>query len=122
MRIIIDIEDGGATIFNSDEVKNTEIRATAIFDDRSPLWSNDSDFNMYVLRNQERYANDMLKARGHVFLNEVYDMLGLPRTSMGAISGWVFDDIHTIEFETFPTNDNGYLIVFHNTEVILDKI
>ena len=48
---------------------------------------------------QENYANDLLKTRGHLFLNEVYDMLGIPRTQAGQIVGWVYD-------EKNPVGDN----------------
>ena len=40
---------------------------------------------------QDRYANDLLKAKKRVFLNDVYEMLGLPRTKAGQIVGWVYD-------------------------------
>lgn len=49
------------------------------------------EYNWIFLRNQQNWANDMLRARGHVFLNEVYGMLGLEHTSAGAIVGWVYD-------------------------------
>lgn len=54
-------------------------------------WTKDPEYNLTFLRSQERWANDRLKAVGHLFLNEVYDMLGLPRSSAGAIMGWVYD-------------------------------
>jgi hypothetical protein len=31
----------------------------------------------------------MLHARGHLFLNEVLDLLGMQRTSEGAVLGWL---------------------------------
>ena len=36
----------------------------------------------------ERHANDKLRWQGHLFLNELYKMLGLPETRMGAVMGW----------------------------------
>lgn len=54
-------------------------------------WTKDPESNLTFLRAQERWANDRLKANSHVFLNEIYDMLGLPRSSAGAIMGWVYD-------------------------------
>ena len=44
------------------------------------------------LRNQQQYANDKLRANGYLFLNEVYEMLGIQKTQAGQIVGWVYDD------------------------------
>lgn len=54
-------------------------------------WTKDPEANLMFLRAQQKWANDRLKAVGHLFLNEVYDMLGLPRSSAGAVCGWVYD-------------------------------
>ena len=54
-------------------------------------WSKDAEKNLMFLRAQEKYANQLLKSRGHVFLNEIYDALGLPRSSAGAQMGWMYD-------------------------------
>lgn len=70
-----------------------------IYDDGCTGWSKDPELNKFFLKSQERYANDRLKAKGHLFLNEVYDMLGLPRTKAGQIVGWVYDEKH-------PNGDN----------------
>ena len=40
----------------------------------------------------QNVANDMLRARGHIYLNEVYDLIGIPRTPEGNIVGWVHKD------------------------------
>lgn len=61
------------------------------FDSSCTNWENDPDYNKMFLTRQQNWANDKLKAQGHLFLNEVYDMLGFPRTKAGAIIGWVFD-------------------------------
>ena len=36
----------------------------------------------------ERHANDKLRWQGHLFLNELYKMLGMPETRLGAVMGW----------------------------------
>ena len=61
------------------------------FDKTSRNYETNRDFNMMFLRAQQNYANDVLRARGHLFLNEVYDMLDLPRTTAGQIVGWTYD-------------------------------
>ena len=58
------------------------------FDDGCAGWTKDPEYNLMFLRDQQRYANDLLKAKGHLFLNEVYDLLGIPRTKAGQIVGW----------------------------------
>lgn len=67
------------------------------FDPTSRSWSKDPEVNNVFIRAHQRYANDLLISRGHVFLNEVYDMLGLDRSTAGAAVGW----LHT------PDSDRG---------------
>lgn len=69
------------------------------FDDGCKGWEKDSEYNLMFLRAQQQYANDLLRSRGHLFLNEVYDMLGIERTKAGQVVGWIYDTKH-------PNGDN----------------
>ena len=69
------------------------------FDEGSFDWQKDAEYNLMFLRRQQDYANEKLKSKGHLFLNEVYDMLGIPRTKAGQVVGWIYD-------EKNPTGDN----------------
>ena len=62
-----------------------------IFDEGNPNWEKDSDYNLMYIRNVESKFNDKLKACGYVFLNDVYEALGFPKTKTGQIVGWVYD-------------------------------
>lgn len=59
------------------------------FDSSSPYWEKSAEHNLYFLLERQQYANQLLQTRGHIFLNEIYDMLGIPRTKEGAVEGWV---------------------------------
>ena len=61
------------------------------FDAASPCWQNDPEYNLMFLRAQQQYANDLLRAKGRLFLNDVYEMLGLEKSKAGQIVGWVYD-------------------------------
>jgi hypothetical protein len=61
------------------------------FDEHSPNWNRRPDWNQIFLNSQQNYMNDLLIARGHVFLNDVYDALGIERSQAGSIVGWVLD-------------------------------
>lgn len=61
------------------------------FDASSENFAKDPEYNMMFLRRQQDYANEMLKARGHLFLNEVYDLLDIPRSKAGQVVGWIYD-------------------------------
>ena len=90
------------------------------------------------LKDQQRYANDILKSKGHLFLNEVYDMLSIPRTKAGQVVGWIYDEKHPVgdNFVDFGIYDiynerardfvNGYertiLLDFNVDGNILDMI
>lgn len=49
----------------------------------------DVNYNYTYIRAQQKYANQLLQKRGHVLLNDVYEALGLERTSDGCVVGWV---------------------------------
>ena len=102
------------------------------FDEYSQHWQKDAEKNRLYLQCQQNYANERLRAYGHLFLNEVYDMIGVERTSAGAVVGWVISDKgdNYVDFGMFhPSNSpfiNGWeksvLLDFNVDGVIYDKI
>lgn len=102
------------------------------FDEFSNQYRNDPALNLTFLKAQQNYFNDMLKIRGHVFLNEVYDALNIPRSQAGTIVGWVLggggDDF--IDFGIYDYDSrafiNGYeraiLLDFNVDGIIYDLI
>ena len=70
-----------------------------VFDDGNTGWDKDPELSKFFLLQQQEYANKVLKSQGHLFLNEVYDLIGAKRTRAGNIVGWVYD-------ENNPEGDN----------------
>lgn len=87
-----------------------------VFDETNPWWKKNATMNRKFLQAQQNHANDLLKIHGHLFLNDVYRMLGFPDTPEGAVVGWIegYGDSF-ISFDIFDTNNpskvefiNGY--------------
>ena len=81
------------------------------FDAASEYFHKDPEYNLMYLRRQQDYANELLKSRGHLFLNEVYDLLDIPRTKAGQMVGWIYDPKNNkdgdnyVDFGIYKEND-----------------
>lgn len=62
-----------------------------LFEESNMNWKKDAELNRIFLECQQNYANHLLRSRGHLFLNEVYDALGLERSKAGQVVGWVYE-------------------------------
>ena len=78
---------------------NSYSQYARFYDDGCTGWEKDSEHNLFFLKCQQNYANELLRSRGYLFLNEVYDMIGVPRSKAGQVVGWRYD-------EKNPTGDN----------------
>lgn len=106
------------------------------FDDECSGWTNDPEINMIFIKQAQEYANVRLQNEGYLFLNDVYVMLGLPRTAVGQLVGWIYDEKNPIgdnyiDFGIYTMNRNkdfinGYtpnaLLDFNIDGCIIDKI
>lgn len=61
------------------------------FDENNRAWMKDPEQSRFYLKAIQAQANDRLRARGHLFLNEVYEMLRFPLTDYGQNVGWIYD-------------------------------
>ena len=117
---------------------NTIDDTSKIWYEGNPGWSKDPEFNLMYLKKQQAYANDLLKSRGYLFLNEVYEILGFPRTAAGQQIGWIYDEKNPIgdnfvDFGIYDIHDeqkvnfvNGYersiILEFNHDGNILEYI
>lgn len=102
------------------------------FEESNRNWQKNAELNRLFIQCQQNYANDILRARGHVFLNEVYDMLGLEHSQAGAVVGWIIGDHgdNYIDFGIFDAANSSFIngwernviLDFNVDGVIYDKI
>lgn len=102
------------------------------FEESNVNWKPTAELNRIFIQAQQNYCNHLLHARGHVFLNEVYDMLGLERCKAGQMVGWVANQggDNYIDFGMFEATNadfiNGYekniILDFNVDGVVIDQI
>lgn len=97
----------------------SEIHAVE-FDETNVNWvDKQPEYNHIFLRGVLNHANNLLQVRGHIFLNDVFDLLGAPRTRDGALAGWC--DEKYINYSVHQRN-NYFYIAFKTEGPIYDKI
>lgn len=91
------------------------------FDEYSIYWQKNAEHNRMFVQLQQNYLNHLLVSRGHVFLNEAYDQLGIPRSSAGQVVGWKSDGGGDcfIDFHLFDVQNTAF-INGHERSILLD--
>jgi hypothetical protein len=93
------------------------------FEKGNKNWKYEHPYNAIFVQCMQNYANDLLRMNGHVFLNEVYDLLGIDRSREGAIVGWILNNPNgdnCIDFGIFERDaHSGMLFVTGNEPSIL---
>jgi len=85
------------------------------------------EHNLFYVTRAQNYFNDLLRVKGHVFLQDVTRHLGLPDSKVGAVTGWVYDKGTGDDYIDFGIKDlqesHGYILFDFNVDgVILDLI
>lgn len=104
------------------------------FDRSSDQWTEDPEYNKVWIQAQVEMFNRLLRVRGYVFLNEVYERLGLPVTKEGQVVGWYYEhgstDFKSIDVGVYEHHNREFLngktpdilLDFNVHGVITDKI
>lgn len=50
---------------------------TIEFGKESALWSTKYEYNIAFLKSMEDHINDLIQYRGYIYLNQIYEMLGV---------------------------------------------
>lgn len=106
---------------------NTYSPYAKFYDDGCSGWTKDPEANLMFLRMQQDAATKRLKQQGWLLLNDVYDMLGIPRTKDGMVIGWVYDEKHPVgdnfvDFGIYDTNrpSNRDFVNGYERTILLD--
>lgn len=110
--------------------------ARIVAEESSTCWDPNEDYTSQNLAAVQLWANRRLERKGHLFLNEVFDQLGLSRTREGAVVGWLkngegdgyvsfgdFDaSIYRVPSDDYTRVDSNFIVDFNVDGVIWDKI
>lgn len=123
-------------------VESTESKAEKDFSDDSdycvvfsretaPLtWQNSYAANKTFIRATLKHAQYILDTKGYIFLNDIYEALGMPRTTTGSVVGWMLDDegdnfidadLQPYNYEDVFKDEPNFILNFNCQGLIYDK-
>lgn len=96
------------TVMNEDGTESTVTREVDVahinktsqyarfFDVGCRGWTKNAEYNLYTVLQVQNWANEKLQADRYLFLNDVYEAFGLPKTQAGQEVGWIYDEEHPV--------------------------
>lgn len=95
---VVDENGEVKTVTRNEEVMDPNLHSmyARFYDDGCIGWEKDAEHNLFFLKRQQNYANDLLKAQGWLYLNDVYKMLGITPTRAGQVVGWIYDEVNPV--------------------------
>jgi len=120
-----DEEGNRCEIFDAEDVLPHPSPYARFFDESSVNWRKTPEYNLFFLKSQEQWANDRLTSQGFLFLNEVYEALGLERCQAGQAVGWRKHDgngDHYVDFGIYQIGDESSRAFVNGVEatILLD--
>jgi len=98
-------ENGKETVTKNTVVTNPVNEVSdfsRFFDESCAGWDKDPEYNLMFLNGVQSWATNKLRADGYLFLNQVYEALGMQPSYAGNYVGWIYDDNN-------PVGDNQVL-------------
>lgn len=88
-----------------------------------PYYSNEQ--RLMWLKATQDYCNALLKNKGYLFLNDVYEMLGIPRSQAGQLVGWIYDEKNPmgdnyVDFDIYNDFNRDYINGEKTYKLLLD--
>ncbi len=95
------------------------------FDESCTGWTKDAEYNLLFLKQQQANATSLLEKKGFLFLNEVYEMLGIPFSKEGQLVGWIYNKDNPIgdnyvDFGLYDISRNRGFVNGFERSVLLD--
>jgi Family of unknown function (DUF6353) len=92
-----------------------------IFDQMNPNWAEEAEYNYAWLRNKQEWFNHLLTMRGYLFLNEVYEGLGILPTETGNVVGWLLGNGDSyVDFGIFSGQGSVDFVNGREAAILLD--
>ena len=87
--------------------------ARVMFGEECSNWTRNEHYNYSFLRAQEDYINDIVRHRGYMYLNQIFEILGIewhPDYENPCVRTDGSDHISFVQFEVFKQPNNEILV------------
>ena len=106
----------------AESVDKTTIQVSIIFDKECLAWHRNAIYNYSFLKSIEEHMNFILKCRGWLILNDVYDALGMSLTKDGMTAGWVYGLGETVNFGLTEPENYQFIEGIKNTMTLVCEV